>query len=876
MNTKKFLCIALSCVLLLTALVIPTAAEVTGGYDASKVEVVDLTDIPDIKTLSSSDAKGFSVAAYLEGTAWKISDAAGMLMFSMIVNASTVNSGERYHFKGKTVYLEKDIDMSSVANFQPIGDAVAYSIGGVPAYPIFRGTFDGQGHTISNLKVTSSADENASVALFGVIVGARIRNFILDSSCSFSYTGSSILARTASVVAWAHTASDEYNEYTADLSADLSIESDPTRFNDETGYPVSFMLENICNNANVTSTGYAGGILGAMSANSNLTPIIRNCTNNGEVKGTIGAAGMIGYMTKRHLLMENCVSNGNVTSTYHAAGLIYNTENDNITKKVWLRNCVVTGEVVGDEAVALVIMGANIKNQMSLDLGSAEKNTLCDGSAAKVKVVKAEAYAGYGTEAVDYTGKLIGYIPAAATQKNLDKVYPVCVYLDLEEEVTEFKISTPDDLKYFAYLVNNGEPFDGYTIYLENDLDMTGVEMNPIGSPAGGVFDNKDQVKNFQGTFDGQGHVINNLVMTATVTPDMAEGLTKNYAVMGLFGVIRSATVKNVILGSGCSFSLTSTNAAEIEPCVGGLVAFSYRKAGNTAPYGTIENCYSEATVTGSHSVGGILGWVDGNTDIVAGVAVRNCTNAGNVTGGVYAGGVVGYLTDRAANIVSCRNVGTVTLDAAEQSDSSGAAGICARPNSTKLVKIDSCINNGLIKGPGTLGGIVAIENQTSVSISNCTNFGSFMCTTDATNTVGPIYGLNTTPCTQMINNADLTGKTDATYTPFTVSVSYPNYAEIEAAHKKLLSDEPNPGTTTEEGTVTTAPVENQTTAPVENGTNAPTEETPTESAPTQETPGTTKAPEEEKKGCGSAVSGALALLLMLSAAGACVCKRKD
>ena len=870
MNMKKILCCALSCVLLLTALVIPTAADVTGGYDASKVAVVDLTDIPDIKTLATSDAKGFDVAAYVEGTAWKISDAAGMLLFSMIVNSSTVNSGERYHFKGKTVYLEKDINMASVANFQPIGDAVAYSIGGVPAYPIFRGTFDGQGHTISNLTVTSSADENASVALFGVIVGARIRNLILDSSCSFSYTGGSILARTAAVVAWAHSASDEYNEYKADLNADMSVESDPTRYNDETAMPVSFMLENIRNDANVTSTGYAGGILGAMSANSNLTPIIRNCTNNGAVKGTIGAAGMVGYMTKRHLLMENCVNAGNITSTYHAAGLIYNTENDNITKKVWLRNCVVTGEVTGDEAAALVIMGANIKNQMSLDLGSAEKNTLCDGSAATVKVVKAEAYSGYGTEAVDYSGKLIGYVPAASTEKNLDDVYPICVYLDLEEEVNEFKISTPDDLAYFAYLVNAGEPFDGYTIYLENDLNMAGVEMAPIGSPTGGAFLNKDQVKNFQGTFDGQGHVIDNLVMSAAVTPENAEGAGKNYAVMGLFGVIRSATIKNVILGSGCSFSLTSTSAADVEPCVAALVAFSYRKAGNEAPYGTIENCYSAASVNGSHSVGGFIGWVDGNTDIVAGVAVRNCTNAGNVTGGVYAGGIVGYMTDRSASILNCRNTGTVTLAADQQTESSGAAGICARPNSTKLVKIDSCINNGLIKGPGTLGGIVAIENQTSVSISNCTNAGSFMCTTDATGTVGPIYGINTTPCTQMMNNADLTGKTDVTLTTFTVTTDFPNYAEIEEAHKKALS---GGDVTTEENPVTNAPTQEETNAPTEEVTNAPTEKV-TE-APTEETPGTTEAP-EEKKGCGATISGALALLLMLSAAGVSVCKKKD
>ena len=168
-------------------------------------------------------------------------------------------------------------------------------------------------------------------------------------------------------------------------------------------------------------------------------------------------------------------------------------------KKVFLRNCVASGTVTGDVAVALAIMGE--KNQLSLDLGSAEAGTLCDGSAVIVNIVKAEIYKGYTTTPVDYSGKMIGYIPEAATEKNLADVLPICTYLDVDD-AKEFKISTPDDLVYFAYLVNSGEPFTGYTIYLENDLDMTGVKMDPIGSSGNHIFSNKDQVKNFQGTFD--------------------------------------------------------------------------------------------------------------------------------------------------------------------------------------------------------------------------------------------------------------------------------------------------------------------------------------------------------------------------------------
>ncbi len=64
--------------------------------------------------------------------------------------AAKVNNGESY--KGKTVVLENDIDLQNI-NWTPIGKT------GAP----FNGTFDGQKHTVSNLKVTSGD----RVGLFG-------------------------------------------------------------------------------------------------------------------------------------------------------------------------------------------------------------------------------------------------------------------------------------------------------------------------------------------------------------------------------------------------------------------------------------------------------------------------------------------------------------------------------------------------------------------------------------------------------------------------------------------------------------------------------------------------------------------------------------
>ncbi|MBR7097820.1 MAG: hypothetical protein IKC59_00255, partial [Clostridia bacterium] len=123
---------------------------------------------------------------------------------------------------------------------------------------------------------------------------------------------------------------------------------------------------------------------------------------------------------------------------------------------------------------------------------------------------------------------------------------------------------------------------------------------------------------------------------------------------------------------------------------------------------------------------------------------------------------------------------------------------------------------------------------------------------------VGPIYGLDQTPSLQMSNNANLTGQTDATYTAYTVSTNFPNYKELDDAHALLFPDSEEEDGDTDDTTEST----DDTTAPTENTTTAPT---------------TTAAPATEKKGgCGSAVTGVFALVMMIGAAGISVCKKRD
>ena len=106
----------------------------------------------------------------------KIDSAEGLIELS-----NAVDSGNDY--SGTTVFLYSDIDFSGGLSeqFEPIGYGSNY----------FQGTFDGQGHIINNIAVSSSSQY---VGLFGYSNGGTtIRNIVLDSSCSAvsSYSDSS-------------------------------------------------------------------------------------------------------------------------------------------------------------------------------------------------------------------------------------------------------------------------------------------------------------------------------------------------------------------------------------------------------------------------------------------------------------------------------------------------------------------------------------------------------------------------------------------------------------------------------------------------------------------------------------------------------------
>ena len=229
-----------------------------------------------------------------------------------------------------------------------------------------------------------------------------------------------------------------------------------------------------------------------------------------------------------------------------------------------------------------------------------------------------------------------------------------------------YTVYNANGLMNVAELVNGGKT--DINISLTADIDLTGKDWTPIGT---------DYDNSYTGTFDGGGHTITGLTVT---TNDKYAGL---FGYLGNFNN-GAATVKNVVMEGiqitcnhrlGYAGGVAGYSWVTIENCsvsgsisgtvsVGGVVGVQRNRS--------ITGCSSSATVKGMVQVGGVVGSSWGT--------VENCSVSGNVSGTVYVGGVVGVQIG--GSITGCSSSATVkgTVDVggvAGQTNSSATLTAC-------------------------------------------------------------------------------------------------------------------------------------------------------------------------------------------------------
>ena len=309
----------------------------------------------------------------------------------------------------------------------------------------------------------------------------------------------------------------------------------------------------------------------------------------------------------------------------------------------------------------------------------------------------------------------------------------------------KYKIQDKHDLRHLANYVNNGGGdcnCNGLTFNQTDNITCDNTYV-PIGY--------SDEAY-FRGTYDGKGNTISGITVSSA-----ADGRALNIA---LFGMIKNATIKNVVLANS-----TFTGSASVSGIVGYNIS------------GTVSNCIVKSDVTikasikSSERLGSIVGWHKGTDAKVIG-----CVSAATVSlnGKDYCqdiGGIVGNMTTNSI-IKDCLFTGSI-IDSNYSSNKGGIAGYCNGNPSNISNNYYTTGNFGGLQGSDvngarlaravTLGiGVTLSGTETGYDVSGLTAIGtSALSYNDGTSTT--IY--SGAGQTLTLNHADREGYTFGGFT---------------------------------------------------------------------------------------------------------------
>ena len=277
-----------------------------------------------------------------------------------------------------------------------------------------------------------------------------------------------------------------------------------------------------------------------------------------------------------------------------------------------------------------------------------------------------------------------------------------------EAEAPKVYISSVWRLLSFAEKCRLDSYSEGLTAVLTADLDVSMAGFAGIPS--------------FSGTFEGNGHTISGLNLTADGSD---QGLFRYLTDTAL---VQNLNVRGSVAPGGSRSGLgglAGRNAGTIRNCgfegsvagadkVGGI-------AGENAVTGIIENCRVQGSVCGNHFVGGIAGQNNGvirncrngaginttaqqNTVSLSDITLKSLTTSESASTATDIGGIAGNST---GVIRGCVNTGSVGY----QHMGYNIGGICG----TQSGYLHGCDNQGTVLGRKEVGGIVGQMEPTAL-----------------------------------------------------------------------------------------------------------------------------------------------------------------
>ncbi len=312
-----------------------------------------------------------------EGGGGGIASATDLIAFANAVNAGA--SIERWQNEAGDVVLLNDIDMGAVETWTPIGGVNGSKADNTNVYTTvnpFKGTFDGQGYAIKNMKYSADMSTGKwGYALFGSIEGATIRNLVLGDAkteCTWTFSGKAPKATgvaALAVYALNSTIENVTNYYNIDWTGDcgdsefcfasgiVAVIKGSTvggKSKKATCVNYGFVRTGIISNMQAGATSMqVGGICAFMAKDEK--NLVGYCVNRGHISCPTGrTGGLVGSLMNGNvrnsdnygLVEDNIVGQTNVTyNTKRMGGLIGGTDDLKTTLSATVENCVNYGNV---------------------------------------------------------------------------------------------------------------------------------------------------------------------------------------------------------------------------------------------------------------------------------------------------------------------------------------------------------------------------------------------------------------------------------------------------------------------------------------------------------------------------------------------------
>gem|GEM_PF-6603745 len=672
------------------------------GSDSPTHTVNPVNAKTDVQVIVRGTQSTIDIDWYLDGNdPYYIRTAHELAGLAAIVNGTAVDwdgvDVPKHDFDGETIYMMNDIDLERYGTYEYWNDEKGWVPIGRAYETDFRGTFDGSGnvagqtHKLTGLYINDNSLSRAG--LFGHIYGGTVKNLSVEDAYinGYNYVGgivgyaeSSALIDECYVTGIVRGGGSEVGGIVGGLGSSSTVQNSYTM-------------------ADVTSRSYAGGIVGYMTSASK----VLNTYATGRVEATgndpsnMYAGGIAGYAASGTEIKDSMALN--------IAVLTSGTNADNIGRVVGGGNNQSLSGNKAFEGMRLGYRSGGNTPKTPTDIGHDKS----DGeNVSKLELRAEDAYeflmvvpSVIWTWAVADLPGLFGQTVRMPAHLRITPTGTPDIqwYIDANRQNGDnYEIWTADELAGLAWIVNgyyyitmggggvevsisetgtSRFNFAGKTILMMDHIDLEPYGISdPTWNGGNGWLPISDSyytnsTTRFRGTFNGRGKEI--------------EGLSTQYfGYRGVFGYIQTGTVKNLGVVNANVNSAGSS---------GGIVG---RVDG-----GTIENCYTTGTITGSgsgssgYSIGGIVGYAGADISVTNGppATVKNSYSLADIIAVEYAGGIVG----NAGAVIITGNYSTGSVRTTTSgSMSARAGGIVGTIGSEGVVSGNIALNENVLIHP--------------------------------------------------------------------------------------------------------------------------------------------------------------------------------